>query len=103
MPRHPKVFDHPGSPYLPDMPPLARRASAVADLLEAGARRDAGSPPPNLDEGVRVLLAAIGDKELADMYADGRHREAREWLLFLSVVVQAEMGAKMVSVRFQDD
>lgn len=99
MPRHPKVFDRPGSPYLPDMPPIARRASAIADLLETGVCCGAGRPPPNLDVGVRVLLAAIGDKELADMFAEGRHREAREWLLFLSVVVQAELEARTSELR----
>lgn len=48
-----------------------------------------------------VLLAAVGDKNLAAMYADAevRNRQAKEWLLFLSVVVQAELAARTSELR----
>lgn len=71
----------------------------MADLLEAVSCCEAGRSPPNFDEGVGVLLTAIGDRELAAMHAEGRHRQAREWLLFLSVVVQAELKARTFELR----
>jgi len=91
-PLHPRMFADPAALYRPDLPPVCRRAAAVADLLDATAADMTGDPPPNFAVGVENLLAVIGDKELTILMHSGRHHGAIGRMHALAVEVRLRLG-----------